>query len=129
MNFQDKTILLVDDDTSYLSMTKMALESNGFSVITQESPVQALEFLKTNKVDLILLDYFMPELTGDEFVQKLREFSPKTLVVLQTGYADESTPLELMKKSDVQAYFDKTSGIDNLVLLLASIFRICEKLS
>ena len=129
MNFQDKVILLVDDEQNYLTMTKMALEGNGFTVITESNPLQALEYLKTNKVDLILLDYFMPELTGDEFVRQLRTFAPKTLVVLQTGYADENTPLELMKKSDVQAYFDKTSGIDNLVILLCSIFRICEKLN
>ena len=128
MNTDDRVILLVDDETNYLTMTKMALEANGFNIITESNPVQALEYLKTNNVDLVLLDFFMPELTGDEFVKQLREFAPNLLVVLQTGYADENTPLELMQKSDVQAYFDKTTGIDSLVVLLTSIFRIVDKL-
>jgi len=123
----DKKILLVDDDDSYLTMTKMALEAEGFQVQITNNPLQALEYLKTNPVDLLLLDFFMPELTGDKFVEQLRAFNQKLIVVLQTGYADENTPLELMKKIDIQTYFDKTSGIDNLVLLIHSIFRIVSK--
>lgn len=123
----DKKILLVDDDDSYLTMTKMALEAEGFQVQTMNSPLTALEYLKTNHVDLLLLDFFMPELTGDKFVEQLRLFNQNLVIVLQTGYADENTPLELMKKFDIQAYFDKTSGIDNLVLLIHSIFRVISK--
>lgn len=123
----DKKILLVDDDDSYLTMTKMALEAEGFQVQITNNPLQALEYLKTNPVDLLLLDFFMPELTGDKFVEQLRAFNQKLIVVLQTGYADENTPLELMQKIDIQTYFDKTAGIDNLVLLIHSIFRIVSK--
>lgn len=127
MNFEGKTILLIDDDDSYLTMTKMALESYGLAVITNCNPNEGLEYLKNNSVDVVLLDYFMPELTGDEFVKRLREFKNNQIVVLQTGYADENTPIGLMKQSDVQGYFDKTSGIDNLVVLLISIFRVIDK--
>lgn len=128
MNFEGKTVLLVDDDDSYLTMTKMALESYGLTVITNNNPNEGLEFLRTNEVDVVLLDYFMPELTGDEFVKRLREFKNNQIVVLQTGYADENTPIDLMKQSDVQGYFDKTTGIDHLIVLLISIFRVIDKI-
>ena len=120
-------IMMVDDDPSIMEMTKMSLEGEGFYVESEESPVRALEHLKTNKFDLILLDYFMPEMTGDEFVNQLRAAGDNTVILLQTGYADEDRPIDLLNKMDVQGYFDKTKGIDELILLMISMVKTIQK--
>lgn len=116
-------IVMVDDDTSYLSMAKLALEDKGLKVEIIENPKEALEYVKENKVDLILLDYFMPEMIGEDFVNELRLTDSSTLIILQTGYADEATPIELLEKLDIQGYFDKTKGLDDLVLTIATVLK------
>ncbi len=123
LDYSKYKLLMVDDDVSYLNMAKMSLEDKGLNVQIIGNPVEALEQAKTNKFDLILLDYFMPEMIGDEFVSKLRETDKDTLIVLQTGYADEATPIELLEKLDIQGYFDKTKGIDDLVLTIATVLK------
>jgi len=120
-------ILMVDDDPSIIEMTKMSLESEGFYVESQENPVIALEHLKTNQFDLILLDYFMPEMTGDEFVNQLRIAGDNTVILLQTGYAEEDHPIDLLKSMDIQGYFDKTKGVDELIMLVISMVKTIQK--
>jgi CheY-like chemotaxis protein len=116
-------ILLVDDDQNYLEMTKMYLEDNGMKIITFSNPIEALEMAKKKKVDIILLDYFMPEMTGEEFVKELRTVNNTTLVILQTGFAEKKPPIEMLTSLDIQGYYDKTKEIDELLLLTLSAIK------
>ena len=101
-------IVLVDDDVNYLEMTKMYLEDNGMKITTFSNPVEALDVCKKKKIDIVLLDYFMPEMTGEEFVKELRKVNNKTLIILQTGFAEKKPPIEMLTNIDIQGYYDKT---------------------
>ena len=116
-------IVLVDDDENYLEMTKMYLEDNGMKITTFSNPVEALEVCKKSRVDIVLLDYFMPQMTGEEFVKKLREVNSKTLIILQTGFAEKKPPIEMLTNLDIQGYYDKTKEIDELLLLTLSAIK------
>lgn len=116
-------IALVDDDENYLEMTKMYLEDNGMKITTFSNPVEALEVCKKSRVDIVLLDYFMPQMTGEEFVKKLREVNNKTLIILQTGFAEKKPPIEMLTNLDIQGYYDKTKEIDELLLLTLSAIK------
>lgn len=111
-----QNILLVDDDLDYLQANHRLLEREGYNVVTAESGPKALEILQNQPVDLLLLDYFMPGMTGEEVVKELRLFNPYVQVVLQTGYASEKPPRELLRRLDIQGYYDKSDGPDNLLL-------------
>lgn len=116
-------IFLVDDDENYLEMTKMYLEDNGMKITTFSDPVEALNIAKKKKVDIILLDYFMPEMTGEEFVKELRKENNKTLIILQTGFAEKKPPIEMLTSLDIQGYYDKTKEVDELLLLTLSAIK------
>jgi diguanylate cyclase (GGDEF)-like protein len=109
-------ILLVDDNADYLEATRILLENEGHDVLGAASGPQALELLRREPVDLVLLDYFMPGMTGEEVVAELRTFNPFIQVILQTGYASEQPPRALLKRLDIQGYFDKGEGPDKLLL-------------
>ena len=64
----------------------------------------------------MLLDYFMPGMTGEQVVAELRKFDPFVQVILQTGYASEQPPRELLHRLDIQGYYDKTEGPEQLLL-------------
>ncbi len=111
-----RTILLVDDSREYLEATRLVLEREGHAVIVAESGEDALRVARECPVDLMLLDYFMPGMNGDEVLAELRKFQPRMQVILQTGYASENPPRELVKKLDIQGYFDKGEGPEKLLL-------------
>jgi len=110
------TILLVDDNLEYREATRFLLEHEGHAVLTAENGDDALAILKREKVDLLLLDYYMPGMTGEEVVLALREFNPTVQIILQTGYASEQPPRELLQRLDIQGYYDKSEGPEKLLL-------------
>ena len=110
------TILLADDNLDYLQVTRRLLEREGHAVLVASSGSEALAMLRQDKIDLLLLDYYMPGMTGEEVVTELRKFNPHVQVILQTGYASEQPPRELLRRLDIQGYYDKGEGPDKLLL-------------
>ena len=111
-----KVLLLVDDNLEYLEATKLVLEHEGHTVITADNGMLALSIIRERHIDLLLLDFFMPGMTGEEVILELRKFDTKLQVILQTGYASECPPRELLKRLDIQGYFDKSEGPEKLLL-------------
>jgi diguanylate cyclase (GGDEF)-like protein len=109
-------VLLVDDQEEYLEANRMILESQGHTVLTAENGPEALRILRISPVDLVLLDFFMPGMTGEQVVEELRKFNTLVQVVLQTGYASERPARELLKRLDIQGYHDKSDGPEKLLL-------------
>lgn len=110
------TILLVDDNPEYLEATRVLLAHEGHTILCAANGEDALVILRESRVDLLLLDYYMPDLTGEEVVARLRLFNPYVQVILQTGYASEQPPRELLRKLDIQGYHDKSEGPDKLLM-------------
>ena len=110
------TVLLVDDNPDYLQATRLLLEREGHNVLTATNGPEALGILPQQKVDLLLLDYFMPGMTGEQVVAEIRKFDPFVQVILQTGYASEQPPRELLHRLNIQGYYDKTEGPEQLLL-------------
>src|SRR6266699_1855301 len=113
------TVLLVDDNPDYLQATRLLLEREGHNVLTATNGPEALALLPDQRVDLLLLDYFMPGMTGEQVVAEVRKFDPFVQVILQTGYASEQPPRELLHRLNIQGYYDKTDGPDQLLLWTA----------
>jgi diguanylate cyclase (GGDEF)-like protein len=109
-------VLLVDDDLDYLAIHRRLLEREGHEVVCAKSGSEALAIAQDRHVDLMLLDYFMPGMTGEEVVEELRKNNSKIQVVLQTGYASENPPRDLLKRLDIQGYYDKSEGPDKFLL-------------
>jgi diguanylate cyclase (GGDEF)-like protein len=112
-----KTILLVDDQEDYRSSTASLLKREGHAVLTAVSGEEAVTLLRQRGFDLMLLDYFMPGgMTGEETVVEVRKFNPLIQVIIQTGYAGELPPREMLRRLDIQGYYDKTEGPEKLLL-------------
>lgn len=111
-----RVILLVDDSLEILESTRSLLEFEGHTVLTADNGQAALEILRQNDIELLLLDYFMPGMTGEEVVKELRAFNTQVQVVLQTGYSSERPPREMLARLDIQGYCDKSEGPEHLLL-------------
>ena len=116
-------VLLVDDDEEYVKITEMYLKENGLNISSCSDPEKALQICKSENIDIVLLDYYMPNITGEEFVKELRKFNNKILVILQTGFSDKKPPLQTITELDIQGYHDKTKGVDELLILTLSAIK------
>ncbi|WP_051205663.1 response regulator [Butyrivibrio sp. FC2001] len=108
-------ILLVDDDEDILAMSGRWLEKAGYEVIKAMSGSEALSALSANKIDLVLLDYVMPDMNGTETLKKIREDErfAELPVILRTGMADNDiegevaglNPQKILPKSEGKGPF------------------------
>lgn len=121
--YKNAKVVVVDDVEEVLHSTKNCLKFEGMQVECFDNPIEALEYLKNNKADVLLLDFFMPQMNGDEFVKQLREFNQETIIILQTGYSDKIPPLEMIDKMNIQGYLDKLKGEDELVLMTKAAIK------
>lgn len=121
--YKNAKIVVVDDVDEVLHSVKNCLEFEDMNVTCFENPIEALEYLKIEKADVLLLDFFMPQMNGDEFVKKLREFNKETIIILQTGYSDKIPPLEMIDKMNIQGYLDKLKGEDELLLMTKAAIK------
>ena len=90
-------ILVVDDDDTSLAIIKSVLSGNGFEVDAFDRASAALQQLRQENYDLVLSDYFMPGMNGDEFLTSVREIDRDTPFVFLTANTDIKLAIELVK--------------------------------
>ena len=90
-------ILVIDDDLSYTRLVKHFLEAQGFRVTIGNDGASALQMLKAEIPELILLDLSLPDISGKELLAKIKENHPECAVIVITGYVGEQVAVEMMK--------------------------------
>ena len=110
-------ILVVDDSPDVLESTRRLLENEGHEVDTVSNGKTALEYLEKQSAHVMLVDYFMPAMTGEELVRRIRESGNSlTQIILVTGYSGEKPARVMMQQLDIQGYHDKSEGAQKLLL-------------
>ena len=91
------TILVVEDDPTSRTIVERVLQNQGYQVDAFESPVRALSQLKTTRYDVIISDYFMPEMNGDQLLHEVRSRDRDTPFLFLTANTDVKLAVELVK--------------------------------
>lgn len=94
------SVLVVDDDEMIVHFFKMILEEIGYMVIEAFDGETALDLATSKKVDLVLLDYKLSDMTGDTVAQKLKLSNPHTKIVFVTGYSEAKDQILRTKLSN-----------------------------
>lgn len=83
-----KTILLVDDEEAVLTLGQAILSSRGFRVLAANDGSEAVALLEgnTTPIDLVITDLVMPQMSGREFIERVRAFSPHLPIICTSGY-------------------------------------------
>lgn len=116
----DYKILIVDDEEGIINSMKVMLTRSGYYCVGISDPIEAINRLKTETFDMLILDYIMSPIHGDEVVAKIREFNKDLYILLLTGHKDLAPPLETIKALDIQGYCEKGDRFDQLLLLIES---------
>ncbi len=121
-------IMAVDDDAGILDSLKLVLRKEGYDIATYQNPLEAIKKLKDEHFDLLLLDFIMDELHGDQVVAKIREFDTSLYILLLTGHKDLAPPLETLKSLAIQGYCEKSDHLDQLLLLVESALKSVDQM-
>ena len=113
-------IIGVDDEEGILDSLRVLLENSNYEFIGVTNPVEAIEKVRQEHFDLMLLDFMMTPLHGDEVVEEIRKFNKELYILLLTGHKDLAPPLETIKRLDIQGYCEKSDKFDQLILLIES---------
>lgn len=123
-----KNIYLVDDDSDDADVFIEAINSldKNINCLGECNPVKALEFLKNTQIlpDLIFLDYNMPVMNGNEFIEKIRavEALRQIPVILLSSYSEDAAE-QLCSIHDTERYITKPSSFNELTAVLKSILE------
>ena len=93
-NILGKRILLAEDEPSVRVSLRMALKRDGHSVTEAENGREALERFAQEPFDLVITDYSMPEMQGDELAVKIRHVAPRQRIIMITAHAEGFTGSE-----------------------------------
>jgi two-component system response regulator HydG len=91
-------ILIVDDDVTFCLMLKKLLEKHQYHVTTVFSPEEVKKFVRQGFYDVVLTDLRMPALSGMDLIRMIKFESPKTQIIMMTGYADIATAIQSIKQ-------------------------------
>jgi len=91
-------ILCVDDQWNCLEGRKMLFEGRGYQVLVATNGAEALHFLSSHPVDLVLLDYHMPHMTGDVVADRMKAVQPDVPIAMLS--ADEELPDSALRAVD-----------------------------
>jgi DNA-binding NtrC family response regulator len=115
-----KKIIIIDDETEILNMLSRFLNKSGkYSVATFSNPVVAIDNLKREKYDLVLLDIMMPQMNGLEALEKIMQIRGDQKVIMMTAYSTLDKVLKSHKEGAtnyVMKPFDSLQALENKII-------------
>ena len=118
-------VMIVDDDPEIVDLIKTILGDEGYTVIGAESGAECLRKLKKEPVDLILMDFFMPQMDGRMVIEKIRE-NPNlkdTKIAFLTSATFRKKGMKTLKELNIVDYITKSFDRDDFISRIKKIIE------
>ncbi len=116
-------ILLVDDEQAIVDSLSGSIEDEGYSLLAASDGSQALHIVKSQPVDIVFLDIWLPGIDGMETLKRIKDFNSDIEVVMMTGHGTVNTAVQAVKHGAFD-FLEKPFSLD---LVLDTLKRINEK--
>lgn len=103
----ERVLLLVDDEENIASALTRLLRRDGYTIHRANSGKEGLELLTQHKVGVIISDQRMPEMTGVEFLSKVKELYPDTVRIVLSGYTDLNSVTDAINRGAIYKFLTK----------------------
>jgi FixJ family two-component response regulator len=107
------SLLILDDDPQICRLLQAVFDARGINAEALKEPKCPLDRLQQHAYDVVLLDVVMPEISGIEVLEQIRDTCPETKVIMMTGYADKAMAIEALRAGAFD-FLEKPIEIDVL---------------
>ncbi|MFZ5352312.1 MAG: DUF3369 domain-containing protein [Bacillota bacterium] len=125
---QNYNIAVLDDEIGIIDSISVILKHSGYLFKGFTNQREAIESIRNDGCDLLILDYMMDGMHGDMVVEEVRKFNKEIYILLLTGHRDIAPPMETLRKLDIQGYCEKSDRFDQLILLIESAIKSIAQL-
>lgn len=109
-----RNLLLVDDEPNIINALKRTLRRDNYSILTAGSGPEGLALLADYEVGVIISDQRMPQMTGVEFLRKVKALYPKTLRIVLSGYTELESVTRAINEGAIYKFLTKPWDDDQL---------------
>ena len=119
---------MVDDEKDVLDLFSEYLKSNGYNIISFDNPVKALEYFyeNTNNCSVVITDYRMPQMSGLDFINKIREIDTncKIKTIIISAYIKDNIPYDKSYIMKIDKILEKPVYLDRLKIEIQQLLTI-----
>ncbi len=126
MAVNERTLLLVDDEENVLRALKRLCRRDGYRILTAGGGKEGLELLQENRVGVIVSDQRMPEMSGVEFLSKVKELYPETVRIMLSGYTELGSVTDAINRGAIYKFLTKPWDGNLLRENIAEAFKSYE---
>ena len=115
-------ILIVDDEKDFLETMGSFLKLKGYFVLTADDGHKAIDMIKQNKPDLVLLDVVMPEFDGVDTLKEIRKTAPDLDVIMITAHTSNER-IKDAEEFGASAFFRKSSDFTHVAKMIENFLE------
>ena len=129
MHSNKNNVMIIDDDIGLTQALSIVLDSYNIKLSTFTEPLAAIQELRTNKHDILIVNYLMTSTRGDEIVKLVRDFDKEIYIILMSAHKDLAPSIDIMRSLEIQAFFEKGARFDDLILLIESGYKYIDQIN
>jgi response regulator RpfG family c-di-GMP phosphodiesterase len=119
-------LLIVDDEPNILNALRRLLRREYYEVLTANSPREAFDLLAQHSVQVVVSDQRMPDMTGTEFLARVKQIYPATVRIVLSGYTDLETLTDAINRGAIYRFLVKPWNDEELRSQLREAFRVAH---
>ena len=123
-----KRILFVDDEPNILNSLSRLLRREGYTILTAGSSTEAFEMMAKQPAQVVISDQRMPDMSGTEFLSRIRQLYPDTIRMVLTGYTDLESVTGAINRGAIYKFLTKPWDDDQLREQIREAFRMAKNL-
>jgi DNA-binding NarL/FixJ family response regulator len=118
-------MIIIDDDINVIDSLKAFLEEKCYIEGFTKSK-EGIKRINEVEYDILVLDYYIDELNGDNVIEEIRKFNNDLYILLLTGYSDKVPGIKSLENMQIQSYCEKSADFDNIIVSIESAIKSIE---
>jgi len=125
MNDSGIKIMIIDDDSGIVDSVKSFM-GDKYYVEGFTSSREGLKQLQNKNFDILILDYYIDELTAKDVIEEIRKYNNDLYIILLTGHGEEITGIKSLEDLKIQNYYEKNADFEKLIIFIEGVIKSLE---